>query len=293
MIADIMTHTPLFFSQTDAARIELADAQLTSDGAEAIMRLHPNDGVFIKPIAGGVAVYAGEQCPFNKIAGLGFAGDVEESQLEEIENAFAAVGSPVQAELSCLADPAVGAMLTRRGYQLLNFENLLGCRLPTQATTPEVPSQGDSITVAESGDENLEDWIDLIITGFLAPDTQGVQSHESFPREILERTIRGMTSMEKFTRFVASRGDQHAGAGSMRITDGIAQFCGAATLPEHRRQGIQSRLLSHRLTAAARAGCDLAIMTTQPGSKSQENVQKHGFELIYTRAILVKEINTD
>jgi ribosomal protein S18 acetylase RimI-like enzyme len=292
MIRVIMTHTPLFFSQTDAARSELAEVRLVSQCASTLMHLHPNDGVFITPIAGGVAAYAGEQCPFNKVAGLGFAGDVEESQLEEIENAFAAVSSPVQVELSCLADPAVGAMLTRRGYQLVNFENVLGCRLPTQTTTPRAPSQGDSITIAESGDEDLEEWMNLIITGFLAPDTQGVQSHESFPREILERTIRGMTSIEGFARFIASRGDQHAGAGSMRITDGIAQFCGAATLPEHRRQGIQSRLLSHRLIAAGRAGCDLAIMTTQPGSKSQENVQKHGLELIYTRAILVKEVKT-
>jgi hypothetical protein len=30
------------------------------------------------------------------------------------------------------------------------------------------------------------------------------------------------------------------------------------------------------------------VVTTQPGSKSQENVQRLGFELLYTRAILVK-----
>jgi hypothetical protein len=37
------------------------------------------------------------------------------------------------------------------------------------------------------------------------------------------------------------------------------------------------------------AGCDIAVVTTAPGSKSQENVQRRGFDLLYTRAILVKD----
>ena len=75
----------------------------------------------------------------------------------------------------------------------------------------------------------------------------------------------------------------------MRLCEGIAQLCGAATLPEHRRHGVQSALLRGRLEIAGRAGCDVAVVTTQPGSKSQENVQKQGFELLYTRAILVRQ----
>jgi hypothetical protein len=29
-------------------------------------------------------------------------------------------------------------------------------------------------------------------------------------------------------------------------------------------------------------------VTTQPGSRSQQNVQRRGFDLLYTRAVLVK-----
>ena len=66
-------------------------------------------------------------------------------------------------------------------------------------------------------------------------------------------------------------------------------LCGAATLPASRRRGVQSALLQARLVRAREAGCDMAVVTTQPGSKSQENVQRAGFELIYSRAVLVKE----
>ncbi|HEU4420820.1 MAG TPA: GNAT family N-acetyltransferase, partial [Planctomycetota bacterium] len=55
-----------------------------------------------------------------------------------------------------------------------------------------------------------------------------------------------------------------------------------------RRRGIQAALLRARLADAARAGCDVAVITTQPGSKSQANAQRQGFSLLYARAILVK-----
>ena len=75
----------------------------------------------------------------------------------------------------------------------------------------------------------------------------------------------------------------------MRITDGIAQITGAATAPAFRRRGIQSALLAARLADATVAGCDVAVVTVQPGSKSQQNVQRRGFDLLYTRAVLAKD----
>ena len=41
-------------------------------------------------------------------------------------------GSAVQVELSCLADPSIGAVLTGRGYGLQGFENVLGRALPVE-----------------------------------------------------------------------------------------------------------------------------------------------------------------
>jgi GNAT superfamily N-acetyltransferase len=80
-----------------------------------------------------------------------------------------------------------------------------------------------------------------------------------------------------------------AGGGSIRIADGVAQFAGAATAPAYRRRGVQTALLAARLADAAAAGCDIAVVTTQPGSRSQQNVQGRGFELLYTRAVLIKD----
>jgi GNAT superfamily N-acetyltransferase len=83
-----------------------------------------------------------------------------------------------------------------------------------------------------------------------------------------------------------------AGGGAVRISDGLVQLAGAATLPSHRRRGVQSALLRARLLDAARQGCDLAVVTTEPASKSQENVQRAGFALLYARAVLIRAPRT-
>jgi hypothetical protein len=43
---------------------------------------------------------------------------------------------------------------------------------------------------------------------------------------------------------------------------------------------VQTVLLSARLADAAAAGCNVAVIT-QPGSRSQQNAQRLGFDLLY------------
>ena len=74
----------------------------------------------------------------------------------------------------------------------------------------------------------------------------------------------------------------------MRLDGEVAQFSGAGTLPRFRRRGVQTALLRARLMDAAAAGCRIGVVLTQPGSKSQQNVQREGFALLYARHLLVK-----
>jgi hypothetical protein len=43
---------------------------------------------------------------------------------------------------------------------------------------------------------------------------------------------------------------------------------------------VQAALLSARLADAAAADRDIAVVATLPGSKSQQNVQRQGFDLL-------------
>lgn len=275
----------LFASIELAARIEQATARLIADCAQQAALRRPHEPGLVQPIAGGIAAWVGPDSPLDKLAGLGFDGPVDEAELAAIEQAFTERGTPLQVELSCLADPSIGRLLTARGYLLVGFENVLG-----RALAPDEPyPDGFDGEITVSGIDALPTWLDVVVTGFATPDAQGVASHEQFPREVLEQVIGDMAEAQGFTRYLATRHGELAGGASVRISEGMAQLSGASTLPAHRRHGVQSALLATRLADAARSGCDLAVVTTLPGSKSQQNVQRQGFGLLYTRAILVRD----
>ena len=255
-------------------------------GSAAARRRGTAASGFVIPIAGGVATCAGDRSPLNKVAGLGFGGVPDAAAMDEIERAFAGRGAPVQVELAHLVDPAIGAMLTERGYRLVSYENVLGRALegePAPVTPPRVE-------VRPSRAEDFDVWLDVVAAAFAHPDTQGTPSHEEFPREVIASAMRDLVAAAGVRRYVAMRDGIIAGGASMRVAEGVAQFTGAATAPAHRRQGVQTALLSVRLADAAAAGCDVAVITTLPASKSQQNAQLSGFDLLYTRAILVKRL---
>jgi GNAT superfamily N-acetyltransferase len=282
LVSDGGVAEPLFCSVELCARVERAEAQMIVAGTDAALRSDPKRA-FTTPVAGGFACFAQDGAPFNKVVGLGFGGVPEQSALEHIESAYAQRGAAVQVELAQLADPEIASALTGRGYRLVGFENVLGRRLPGDGMPP-APAE---VEVRRCGDDQLDTWIDVVVTGFAHPDDQGVATHEEFPREIVERAERDLVAAGAST-YLAFRDGVVAGGGGLRVTDGVAQLVGAATAPEHRRRGVQSALLATRLIDAARAGCDIAVVTTAPGSTSQQNVQRQGFHLLYTRAVLVK-----
>lgn len=268
----------LFCDIALAARIEGAEVRFLAACSEATRVRRGDAAGFARPLAGGVASFAEEDSPFTKVAGLGFGGVPGVAALEEIEAAFAERGAPVQVELCQLAGSSVGAFLTARGYRLESYENVLGRRLG------EDPGPV-AIEVRPCCDDELETWLAAVADASAVADDEGLPSHEDFPRELLVNALRDMAGVR---RYLAERDGEFAGGASFRVTDGIAQFTGAATAPAHRRRGVQTALLRARLAAATEAGCDLAVVTTQPGSKSQQNVQRQGFDLLYARAILVK-----
>lgn len=232
-----------------------------------------------------MASFAQAGSPFNKVAGLGFGSMPSAAALDEIERAFTARGAPVQIELSHLADPAFSVFLSERGYRLTSFENVLGLALRGQAERVTPPG----VEVRRSGDDEFDAWLGVVADGFAHPDDQGVPSHEKFPRDIILSAERDFAAAGVM-RYVAFTDGVIAGGAGLRLAEGVAQLTGAATAPAHRRRGVQTALLSARLADAAAAGCDVAVVTTQPGSKSQHNVQRRGFDLLYARAILVKSL---
>ena len=260
----------LFADIALAARIELAECRLLTDCGGAAARRRPDSQAFVQEIAGGVATYTGPDSPFNKLAGLGFGDAVDEEGLAHVERAFAERGAAVQAEVASLADPSAAARLTGRGYVLQNFENVLGLRLPA-----DLPAAGDGIDVSIGDETEHEAWLDVIAAGFASPDSQGVPSHEEFSREVLDRTVGDMAAGSGF-RPLPRAPERRPGRRRepARLRGRRAALRGRPPRPPIAAAACRGALLAARLADGARQGCDVAVVTTQPGSKSQQNVQR-------------------
>jgi GNAT superfamily N-acetyltransferase len=274
----------MFATASLASRIERAECSTIAEMAAAA-RPRLGDEVVARPIAGGMAVYAGPDSPVNKLAGLGFAPVPTVAELEVIEQEFARRRAPLQVEFASLGDPGILRLLGGRGYELIGFENVMGLSLAVR------PAAGDdsSIRVQRVGPDGNAAWMGAVADGFLQPDVfDGPPSHESFNREAIERVFGDTFAAPGFERIIALRDGVVAGGASLRLHDGVALLAGTATRPEHRRRGVQTALLNYRLRDATQRGCDIAAVTTQPGSKSTENVMRFGFSVLYVRAILLK-----
>lgn len=266
-----------------AARIERAEGEMLGGAAAVIARRAA--GVIARTVCGGVAVFTEPGSPLNKVVGLGMSAEFDAASFLELERELLERGAAVQVELPTLAEPSIAPWLTAHGYQLVAVENVLGCALPL-ACAERAP--GD-IEIELAAPSDLEHWIDVVVDGFASPDTQGVASSEHFERDVLVRVMRDFNSGARMRQYLARRSGELAGGASLHLGERIAHLCGAATLPAHRLRGVQSQLLARRLADAARQGCELAVMMTQPGSKSQQNAQRRGFELLYSRNVLRKE----
>jgi GNAT superfamily N-acetyltransferase len=287
MTSSSLSMTPLTATASLAKRIDHTELALVRGMAESARAAGVPD-VREWPIGGSVVVLSEPGSPFNKLIGLGFGEEVDVAALDAIEREHHSRNARLQVEFSALGDPAVTTLLTSRGYRLVGFENVLARRLQSDAISK---ASGVSVSPIDAGESAL--WRETVTSGVLHPDVfDGPASHESFDRAALERTYDLFGAVPGVERLLARLDGVVAGGASLYIRDGIALMCGAATLPALRRRGVQSALLHARLDHARQSGCDLAVVTTQPGSRSQQNVQRMGFDLIYARAILVKDPGT-
>src|SRR4051812_46283804 len=158
----------LMASKTMAARIERAECGTVLEfAAQAAAR---GTDVLVHPIGGGAAVFAGPGQPFNKTAGLGFVGPLDEEALAGVERAFDARGAEIRVELSTLADPAVGRLLTRRGFELSGYEHVLGIALDADLLDRlERECDADraaDVAISRAAPDEQRVWIETVADGF-------------------------------------------------------------------------------------------------------------------------------
>jgi GNAT superfamily N-acetyltransferase len=281
----------MFADAALAARIDRAEGRFVASVAEAVGARRGDSRTLIQPISGGLSVYAGPNSPMNKVIGLGLEGPIDLEALEEIEREWRARDEAVRIELSILSDPSIPVVLSERGYHVHGCENVLARPLDAALALASDDPRGIAIERLRKEDERT--WIDIAVTAFTHLDGTGSTADDSSQLAAVEGVMSDFLAAPGLLPYLARLDGRPVGEGALCLAgDNIALLAGAGTLPDARGRGVQKALLHRRLADARAAGADLAVVVTAPGTRSQENVMRRGFILLYTRIIFVKRQNS-
>jgi len=257
-----------------AHRLELTDAHSGVAIARAHAGLFPESGATAEAFAGGWAIFAGVDSPITQAFALGLSGPVEEDEIVRMEDFFHSHGAATMVELCPYADLSIVDIFRKRGYMLIEFSNVLARHLAPE----DVQFSGDgAVRVRHPEAHEARLWAETVARGFM-PEGE-------LPQMLVDLMITSLNSAAG-AFFLAEIDGQIAGGGVLAMHDGVVSLGGASTLPAFRNRGAQTALLRARLAFAAQRGCELAMVTTLPGTTSQRNVERQGFRVVYTRSKL-------
>jgi len=233
-------------------------------------------------VGGGRGVCGQPGSPMNKILGLGLGASVTDEDLDAIELFYDERECPIQIELCPLVSIDLVAKLQARGYVLKGFENELACALPR----PRPSGNGLSVDVF-AGDEEADTFLRVTAEGFAVSDS--LPAADGLAPDVIEHLVGVMRQFihPDIVRYMVRIDGEPAGAAASVISNGVLGIFGTATRPAYRRRGVQRAIVGKALEDAA-GRADLAIATTEPGSISQRTFERFGFQVLYTRAILVR-----
>lgn len=248
-----------------AALIERTEAQTARVFAEAA-----NDEVV--EIAGGIMVFAGLVSPLTHAVGTGMSGPVLVDQIDAMESFFRARGANSEIEVCPHTDDQYVIELSRRGYVIGEFQNVLARRID--------PSMDDFFDprIRKVGPQEGDIYAHVVAGGFF----DGIEPTVEILKIGQCLAIGGA--------YLATFDGQPASGGGMRVHGTVAHLYGDATLPVARRQGLQQALIRKRIADAAQQGAQLATASTLPGSISQRNYERCGFQVLYTKFVMRRQL---
>lgn len=249
---------------------------------EAYQRLHPQAQAAVIEAAGGWATYVNPGSPLNSARGLGFSGPVRAADFDLLEEFCRARGVSVRLHICPLADPSLLEHARARGYVPRVFFSVLVRAIPPGFEAAAPPP---GVTIRPASADEAGAWLQASALGF--------GSDEPFGLEGLLDILGPNFHAEDVRPFGAWIDDPEgrptlAGTGGMYVDPSTRalELGGASTLPAFRRMGIQRALIEARLAEGRRLGCDLAVVLTSPGSHSESNLRRAGFELAYTKVVV-------
>ena len=219
-------------------------------------------------IGSGYAIFAGDGSPLTQVYGVGHRDS--DFDLAEIESFFQGKASNWELIVTPFTNHALLHAATNVGYVIDHFETVLA-----QHSAPQECILGPGIEIEEvEGD--FKEWSIVSEAGWTGQEVLLDEPSE------LGKVIAAYPAR----RFLARIDGEGAATAALGEFEGKFVFSGASTRPQYRGRGLQTALTQHRLREAG-VGSFVQV-TALPGSQSHRNLQRIGFEPLYSKVVLYR-----
>jgi hypothetical protein len=265
-----------------ASRLHQALTALTVAGLSSAQQQPGNPfGIEIRRFGSATAIRA-DRAPadgwWNRVVGL-LPADVD--LIDDIVAFYREHGRRCHVDLDPLTlTEAIARRLVACGfYPIPNGTVLYGV---ASSTVVEVQ---DSIEIREIGPDEAAQFAELWADGF---EVAGAD------RAAALQIRMGWFTLPENRRYVAYIDGVAAAMAALFIHNGIGHLNVGATLPAYRGRGIHFALTNRRMADAAKSGCDLLIGDTGGfGTTSQNNMERAGLHIAYTRLTMVNALGDE
>jgi hypothetical protein len=224
---------------------------------------------------GGVLAFCGATSPFTHALALALDSPITEADIERVEDFFQSRDAPVLIDVTPYSDPSLWTILSGRGYQIVEFNNVL-TSVPIREAMALPLASAALLRPAKVTESSL--YAQTAAAGFFSRPE--ISEQELRVGEVIFR-------MADTTILLAEMEGEAVGSACVSMRNGVANFFGDSTLAAYRNKGIQSSTIQMRMRMAFDAGCELLAAGCQAGSQSQLNYERNGFQVAYSKVVMM------
>ena len=261
----------LFDSDLLLEKVQDASISMLRSATAAMGVRRPEVAACSVDMAGGCVAYSGADVPLTCAIGVGTSGPIDNDDIAAIEAFYDSRKSPIRIAISGRTHDGVNGLLAGRGYTAgVPMENWWRplADMPERVTP-------DNIQVERATQDDAELWVRTVAAGFQESDAPVDDS--TLPSRMLD-TFYCFGFADGAQPLLVRRNGAVAGGGVLHINGDTAHMRTTSCRFAHRRNGVQTALLTVRLQMAIEAGCRFVFSSTDGIGASARNLERFGLQ---------------
>lgn len=271
----------LFVTKELGERLEDAEVITLFSRLSAIKEIDGNPMQVDIQRFGNATAFSAKNIPgpaFNTVKGL---KEGDQPYIDQIIQFYNNKNIPVRFELTpAHTSSELLTYLNKKGFYQIDFHSSLymplKLELDKQLMIHDIP-------IREIKKEEFSIFSEIYTKGFGMP---------SFLQGAVAQNNAVLFDHPGWTFYLAFLQGTPIGLGVLHINNHIATLSAATTIPSFRNNGVQSALIKQRMYKALVKNCELITGQAKYGSVSQNNMERAGMKLAYTKAIWVNKSET-